>query len=138
MTEAGDKIIAQCKFDGLTPILNVKSILESINYYVSILGFKQDWVWGDPSTFASISRDGVCIFLCQNAQGRSGTWLSISVENVDALYEDYQAKGVVIRQAPTNFSWGMREMNIEDLDGHRLRIGTPTDEPSDGVALCED
>ncbi|MEO1353577.1 MAG: bleomycin resistance family protein, partial [Cyanobacteria bacterium J06635_15] len=114
------------------------SIPDSINYYVNFLGFEQDWDWGDPPTFASISRDEVCIFLCQGAQGQSGTWLSIFVENVDALYEGCKAKGAMIRQAPTNFSWGMREMNIEDPDGHRLRIGTPTNEPSDGVVLCED
>ncbi|MEO0539180.1 MAG: bleomycin resistance family protein [Cyanobacteria bacterium P01_A01_bin.123] len=138
MTEVANKIITQCKFGGLTPMLNVKNIPDSINYYVNFLGFKQDLDWGDPPTFASISRDEVCIFLCQGAQGQSGTWLSIFVENVDALYEEFKAKGAMIRQAPTNFSWGMREMNIEDPDGHRLRIGTPTNEPSDGVALCED
>lgn len=138
MMEIIDKTISQCKFDSLIPILNVKSISDSINYYVNILGFKQDWEWGDPPTFASVSRDAVCIFLCQGAQGQSGTWMSIFVENVDVLYEDYQAKGAMIHQAPTNFPWGMREMNIVDPDGHRLRIGTSTNEPDDGVALCED
>ena len=42
-------------------------------------------------------------------------WMFIFVENVDALYEEYQASGAIIRQKPTNFSWGVREMNIEDL-----------------------
>ncbi len=46
-------------------------------------------------------------------------WMFIFVENVDALYEEYQASGAIIRQKPTNFPWGVREMNIEDLDGHR-------------------
>ena len=138
MTEALSKTISQCKFESLTPILNVKDIRESVHYYVNILGFKQDWDWGDPPTFASVSRDDVCIFFCQGAQGQSGTWMSIFVEDVDALYEDYQAKGAIIRQAPTNFSWGIREMNIEDLDGHRLRIGASTNAPSDGVDLCEE
>lgn len=45
--------------------------------------------------------------------------------------------GAIIRQPPTNFSWGVREMNIEDLDGHRFRTGTGTTEPSDGIALNE-
>ncbi|MEO0538930.1 MAG: bleomycin resistance family protein [Cyanobacteria bacterium P01_A01_bin.123] len=138
MTEISSETIPQCKFEGLTPILSVKSIPDSINYYVNILGFKQDWDWGDPPTFASLSRDEVCIFLCQGGQGQPGTWISIFVENVDELYEVYKSKGAIIRQAPTNFSWGMREMNVEDPDGHRLRMGTSTHNPSDGVALCED
>ncbi|WP_269150246.1 VOC family protein [Acaryochloris marina] len=60
------------------------------------------------------------------------------VADVDALFTEFKAKGARIRQAPTNFSWGMREMNIEDPDGHRLRMGAATNEPSDGVPLCED
>ncbi len=32
----------------------------------------------------------------------------------------------------------MREMNIEDPDGHRLRMGTATNELEDGIPLCED
>ena len=138
MLETPGETMAQCKFDGLTPILNVQNIPDSINYYVNVLGFKKDWDWGDPPTFASVSRDDVCIFLCQGGQGQSGTWMSIFVDDVDGLYEDYKAKGAIIRQAPTNFPWGMREMNIEDPDGHRLRIGSSTNAPSDGVALCED
>ena len=127
-----------CKFSGLTPILNVKSIPESLEYYINVLGFKKDWDWEDPPSFASVSRDEVCIFFCQNGQGHPGTWMSIFVEDVDGLYAEYQAKGAMIRQAPTTFSWGVREMNIEDPDGHRLRIGSLTNQPSDEVDLCED
>ncbi|NEQ53620.1 MAG: bleomycin resistance family protein [Leptolyngbya sp. SIO3F4] len=124
-----------CKFQGLTPILNVKSIPDSVAYYVNVLGFKKDWDWGDPPDFASVSRDDVCLFLCQGGQGQSGMWISIFVDDVDALYEEYQASGAIIRQPPTNFPWGMREMNIEDPDGHRLRMGTGTQEPADGMDL---
>ena len=46
-------------------------------------------------------------------------WMFIFVENVDALYEEYQASGAITRQKPTNIPWGVREMNIEDLDGQR-------------------
>ncbi len=126
------------KFSGLAPILNVSNISRSLDFYVNGLGFQKDWDWGDPPTFASVSRDHVCLFLCQGGQGQSGVWLSIFVDDVDALHTIYQAKNVNIRQAPTNFAWGMREMNIEDPDGHRLRMGTATDAPSDGIPLCED
>ena len=124
-------------FECLTPILNVKNVPASIKHYVNVLGFKKDWEWEDPATFASVSRDGVSIFFCQDAQGQSGMWMSTFVENVDALYEEYQASGAIIRQQPTNFPWGVREMNIEDPDGHRLRMSTGTNESADGVLLCK-
>jgi catechol 2,3-dioxygenase-like lactoylglutathione lyase family enzyme len=126
------------RFLSSVPILNVRSVPASIDYYVHKLGFEKEWDWGDPPTFACVWRDGVRIFLCQGAQGASGTWISIFVQNVDALYEDYQRRGAIIRQPPTNFPWGVREMNVEDLDGHRLRMGSDATGPSDNVELAEE
>lgn len=122
---------------GIVPILNVKNVPASLEHYVKVLGFEKDWDWGEPPTFASVSRECASIFLCQGAQGHSGAWMSIFVSDVDALHEEYKSSGATIRQPPTNFPWCMREMNIEDLDGHRLRMGTRTEAASDGVPLCE-
>ena len=57
--------------------------------------------------------------------------MSIFVEDVDALYEEYKRSGANIRQAPTNMPWGVREMNIQDLDGHRFRMGSHSEGPAD-------
>jgi hypothetical protein len=32
---------------------------------------------------------------------------------------------VKITEPPTDKPWGMREMLVEDMDGHTLRIGAP-------------
>jgi len=129
---ASDAALAN-QFSCITPILNVKDIAASLDYYVNVLGFNKDWDWGEPVSFASVSRDNVSIFFCADGQGAAGMWMSIMVEDVDALYTAYQAQGATIRQAPTNFPWGMREMNVEDPDGHRLRFGTDTEATADGV-----
>lgn len=125
------------KFHGVTPILKVESMAKSLAYYRDVLGFEVDWEWGKPTGFACVSRDDVCLFFCEGAQGASGTWISLFVEDVDALHEQYEAAGATIIQAPINYSWGMREMNVEDPDGHRLRIGQNTEEPPDGIPLPE-
>ena len=46
-----------------------------------------------------------------------------SLEDLAALYQEYQAKAVKITEPSTDHPWGMREMLIEDVDGHILRIG---------------
>lgn len=125
------------RFRGLIPILNVRDVPAAIAYYRDKLGFRLDWAWGDPPGFASIDRGSARIFLCQGAQGGPGMWLCIDVEDVDALHREYLASGAIIRQPPTNFPWGMREMNVEDLDGHRLRMGGEATGAADGVALME-
>jgi len=128
---------AQNYFDSAVPILNVRNVPASIAYYVDKLGFHLHWDWGDPPTFACVFRDKVRIFLCQGAQGKPGTWIAINVQDIDALYEVYRERGITIRQPPTNFPWGMREMNVEDPDGHRLRMGGNATGPADGVPLPE-
>lgn len=125
------------RFESAVPILNVRNVTASIAYYVDVLGFEKEWDWGTPPSFASVLRDDVNIFLCQDAQGAKGMWISIFIQDVDALYEDYRKRGAIIRQEPTTFPWGVREMNVEDPDGHRLRIGSDAPGPSDGAPLNE-
>jgi uncharacterized glyoxalase superfamily protein PhnB len=112
------------RFESAIPILNVANVLASIDYYVDKLGFEKEWEWGSPPTFASVRRDEVRIFMCQDGQGQPGTWMSIFVQDVDALYEDYRRRGVKIPEPPTTFPWHVREMLVEDPDGHCLRIGS--------------
>ncbi|MGE0238749.1 MAG: ankyrin repeat domain-containing protein [Parvibaculaceae bacterium] len=125
------------RFESAVPILNVRNVPASIAYYVEKLGFHKEWDWGSPATFGCVYRDAVRIFLCEGAQGGPGAWISIFIHDVDALHEDYKKRGAIIRQAPANFPWGLREMNVEDLDGHRLRLGSDATGPADGVALAE-
>lgn len=125
------------RFENAVPILNVRNVPRSIAYYVEKLGFQKEWEWGTPPTFAAVHRDTVRLFLCQDGQGAAGMWISIFVHDVDALHDDYKASGAIIRQAPANFPWGVREMNVEDPDGHRLRLGSEATGPADDVPLNE-
>jgi catechol 2,3-dioxygenase-like lactoylglutathione lyase family enzyme len=106
-----------------------------MDYYVNKLGFQKKWDWGTPPTFGCVHRGNVSIFFCQGAQGQAGMWMSIFVENVDALYEEYRRNGAIIRMPPTNMPWGVREMNIEDPDGHRLRMGSDATGPAEADSL---
>jgi catechol 2,3-dioxygenase-like lactoylglutathione lyase family enzyme len=107
----------------IIPILRVNNLTASIRYYVDVLGFKVDWGGEDGASFASVSRDGRAIMLCQREQGQPGTWIWIGVEDIEPLFAEYRAKGVKFRELPTNYPWAY-EMKIEDPDGHVLRFGS--------------
>jgi len=113
------KIGVEC----IIPILKVNSLAASLRYYVDVLGFQVDWGDGDKSTFASVSRGGRAIMLCQGEQGQVGTWIWIGVEDIEPLFAEFNAKGVKFREQPTNYPWAY-EMRIEDPDGHVLRFGS--------------
>ena len=96
------------RFEGSAPILRVANMSASLRYYVEVLGFQNaDWGTDD---FTSVNRDGAGIYLCRGGQGQPGTWVWIGVEDVQALYEEYQASGAKIRHPPA--------------DGHVLRFGS--------------
>jgi hypothetical protein len=65
-------------------------------------------------------------------------WIWIGVEDVRALHEQFVQAGVRIRNPPNNFAWAL-EMQVEDLDGNVLRMGSDTekDQPL-GVFLDAD
>jgi uncharacterized glyoxalase superfamily protein PhnB len=50
--------------------------------------------------------------------------MSIFMDDVDVLHEEYRKSGAIIRMVPTNMPWGVREMNVEDPDGYRFRMGS--------------
>ena len=64
-------------FECATPILNVRNLQASMDYYVHKLGFEKKWDWGDPPDFGCVRRGKVEIFLCEGSQGQPGMWMSI-------------------------------------------------------------
>src|SRR5882724_2664936 len=130
-TEAtkGRTNVVATEFEGVSPILRVGNLADSIVYYVQMLGFKVDWRY--EGVIASVSRNRCHIFLCEGDQGNPGSWVWIGVGDAGALFEEYKSSGAKVRNPPGNFPWAY-EMQVEDLDGNVLRMGS---EPRPGGAV---
>ena len=124
----------------LTPILNVSNIIESFTWFEKF-GWKKGWDWGHPATFGGVCSGECEIFLCQNGQGGrgkgeniatfgprgdeeadQGVWMSIWVDDVDAIHRDCVEKGLDITWPPTDMAWGVREVHVRHPDGHVFRV----------------
>ena len=131
---------------GLTPILNVSNIRESFAWFAR-LGWEKAWEWGDPASFGAVRSGKSEIFLCEGCQGgrgRSpitptfgtdggetgdkGVWMSVWVEDVDAVHRECIEHGIEIAWPPTDMDWNVREMHIRHPDGHVFRISRGIDE----------
>ena len=104
------------------PIFRVADVTKSIEHYVQVLGFKLNW-GGEDGQLASVSRGKCTLFLCEGDQGHKGSWTWISAPDVETLCADLRANGAKIRHPPTNYFWAL-EMQVEDIDGNVLRIGS--------------
>ena len=110
-------------FEGVVPILYSADVVRSLTYYVEQLAFDDKWEWDHPTTFGGVSKDCVRLFFCLKDQGNPGTWVAINVDNVDEYYETIKARGAKILSPPGDKEWNMREMLVEDPDGHVIRFG---------------
>ena len=110
-------------FEKSNPILFSADVERSIKYYTEVLGFEDAWQWGEPTDFGGVVKDDVEIFFCLNGQGHPGTWIAIIVDDVDEYYELIKAKGANIVFSPKSQEWNMREMLVQDPDGHIIRFG---------------
>jgi catechol 2,3-dioxygenase-like lactoylglutathione lyase family enzyme len=128
---------------GLTPILNVSNIQQSFAWFEK-LGWQKGWDWGTPPTFGGVCSGKCEIFLCQGAQGGrgksnlattknsgemadKGVWMSIWVDDVDAVHQHCLEQGLEVTFPPTDEPWGVREMHVRHPDGHVFRISRGKD-----------
>ena len=107
-----------CSID---PILSVSDMQRSLRFYVDLLGF-ENAEWGDDD-FTCVFRDGFNILLCRGSQGHPGTWIYIAVDNARKAFEILSSRGAKIQKELTKQPWAL-EFNVEDPDGHVLRIGS--------------
>ncbi len=124
----------------ITPILNISNFSESLAWFEK-LGFRTCWQWGTPPTFGAVGSGETQIFLCLGAQGgrgkstlsatggpggsddqERGVWMSVWVDDVDAVHRRCIEKGLEVTFPPTDEPWGVREMHVRHPDGHVLRI----------------
>ena len=129
----------------LTPILNVSNIRDSFAWFEK-LGWKKGWDWGSPPSFGGVCAGELEIFLCENGQGGRGTsgfkmtfgpesneaaekgvWMSIWVDDVDAVHRRCLEQGLEVTWPPTNMPWNVREMHVRHPDGHVFRISQGTE-----------
>lgn len=115
----------------VTPQLRSTDWKRTRAFYEDGLGFRVQWEHqfepGFP-VFAQVARDGLALFLTEHAGDcQVGGAAYIIVDDVDALFREFNARGVSVLEPPEDAPWGGREMSVLDPDGNRLRFATTGD-----------
>jgi uncharacterized glyoxalase superfamily protein PhnB len=115
----------------VVPVFFTMGIAATLAYYQEKLGFECRGTWQDPPVYGIVARDDHAIhFRCAtpptpNPEKYEEELLDayLSVEDADALYREYAAKGVEFTRALANMPWGCREFVVKDCDGRLLAFG---------------
>jgi catechol 2,3-dioxygenase-like lactoylglutathione lyase family enzyme len=108
-------------------VLAVPDLERSAAYFRDVLGFRI--LWEEATDWRLAERDRVRIMLghCPNTPPASETgphnWFGyLSVSDVDALHAELIGRGAAC-SPPTDKTYGMREMIVTTIDGHRIVFG---------------
>src|SRR5262245_7995274 len=119
----GDERVA---LRGSEPIFPVADVVATVRYYRAVLGFTDEWLWGDPPDFGGVrwGRFGVMFSQQPGPDAKlGGQWHSFFVDGIDALYALHGRSGATICSPLEAKPWGLREYTVRDLNGHFLRFG---------------
>lgn len=116
------------KIESLAPVLQVSSLNDSLNYYRNVLGFVEDFRFGD---FAGVRSGDVLLHLCAHDfhhRPIGGSTVSIFCDEIDDYFEEIKKKGALVKIAPANRPYGMRDFMVLDPDGNHLSFGCESTE----------
>jgi catechol 2,3-dioxygenase-like lactoylglutathione lyase family enzyme len=103
----------------VVPFLKVRDAEAAAAWYTR-LGFQEEWRhrFGDEfPLFLAVCNDHARIFLSEHeGDARPNTLLYLYVDDVDAVAREFVAE-------VEDTDYGMREVELTDPDGNRLRIG---------------
>ncbi len=111
------------------PQLFVADIGASCEFYVKKLGFAVAFLYGEPPFYGQVFRDGARLnlrFLAEPAirpelQEREHLLsASITLDDAEPLFLEFQAAGVVFHQTLKTEPWGARTFIIRDPDGNLI------------------
>ena len=117
---------------GIAPHFLVEDVVRAAEYYRDRLGFEIGPYFLNPPEFVIIQRDGMAIQLSHMEGGRGGSnreWKNEAVDayiwaaDVDQLYREFLAANATVLHAPVLREYGMKEMDVADLDGYVIRFG---------------
>jgi uncharacterized glyoxalase superfamily protein PhnB len=111
---------------GAATLFVVQDVLRAVEHYRDALGFRTEFTYGQATFYAGVERDGVVIHLqaADHTKRRPGQGaVNVFVTDVDALYRELKSRGAKILNEPKDYPYGMRDFDINDLDGNQLCFG---------------
>ena len=103
------------------PILAVKDIKETIEYWHGVLGFPNKWTWGDPPNYGGVNWNTTSVQFNLDPELASvskGNAIFIKVKKLEELYQYHQQKDAMIVEPLENKPWGMAGYTVKEINGY--------------------
>jgi hypothetical protein len=107
----------------IMPGLPMSDVPSGVAWYRDLLGFSVNYQQDD---IGVIDRDKARILLIARTEKHTGIGSCyVYVNDADALYTEFRAKGVPVAKEPVSQPWGLREFEVIDPEGNSITFGQP-------------
>jgi len=129
MNDGHAEAVSKPKLLAAEPQLFVSDVEASCEFYASKLGFAVAFTYGEPPFYGQVFRDGARLNLRHLDEPAIRPELqerehplsaSITVDDVKALFLEFQATGAAFQQTLKTEPWGARTFVVRDPDGNLI------------------
>jgi catechol 2,3-dioxygenase-like lactoylglutathione lyase family enzyme len=118
------------------PQIFVSDMAAAAAFFSGALGFTVVFTYGDPPFYAQVRRDRArlnlrhvdqAVFAGDIRNREDLLAVLITVDHVDALYREYQSRGLAFHQPLKTQPWGAQDFVVSDPDGNLIGFSSRTD-----------
>jgi uncharacterized glyoxalase superfamily protein PhnB len=124
-------------YSSAVPVIGTADVENTVRYFEQTLGFKQQWIWGDPPVYAGVKAGGALLYITHDPdlamairERQLSPDIFLWVKDIDRVYEQHRAKQADIVEDLTARPWGIRQYVVREPNGYRLKVAE-SDEPGD-------
>ena len=117
------------KISASATVIPVSDLEASVQFFTQKFGFKQTFRQED---YVGLEWDNCLVHLFSaanpNAKAAGSATVYIFCDDVDLIYQNLVDLGASIESEPQDYSYGMRDFEVADLDGNKFCFGSPVSE----------
>jgi hypothetical protein len=103
-------------FSSAVPVIATSDVLSTVRYFEQTLGFKQQWIWGDPPVYAGVRAGGALLYVTHDSELAStirerclAPDIFLWVSDIDSVYAHHRAARADITEELATRPWGVRQ-----------------------------
>jgi uncharacterized glyoxalase superfamily protein PhnB len=116
-------------FSSAVPVIATADVLATVRYFEQTLGFKQQWLWGDPPVYAGVRAGGALLYVTHDPalastikERRLSPDIFLWVNDIDSVYSQHRSASADIAEELTTRPWGVRQYVVREPNGYLLKV----------------
>ena len=129
-------------FRSAVPVVATSDVAATVRYFEQTLGFKQQWIWGDPPVYAGIRAGGAMLYVTYDPDLASVIKerhlhpdIFLWVNDIDSIYAQNCTSHAEITEELTACPWGVRQYVVREPNGYLRKVAESVDEKDQAGAM---